>query len=53
MIIVPLVAGDAQPPADTILQYDAELGRCYAASYSDRAKSKKRKAAWIVTGVNS
>ena len=32
-IIAPLVAGDSQPPADTILQYDAELGRCYAASY--------------------
>ena len=50
-IIAPLVAGDAQPPADTILQYDAELGRCYAASYSDRAKGKKRKAAWIGSGV--
>ena len=50
-IIAPLVAGDAQPPADTILQYDAELGRCYAAGYSDRAKGKKRKAAWIGSGV--
>ena len=36
---------------DTILQYDAERGRCYAAGYSDRAKGKKRKAAWIGTGV--
>ena len=50
-IIAPLIAGDAQPPADTILQYDAEVGRCYAASYSDRAKAKKRKAAWIGSGV--
>ena len=50
-IIAPLVAGDSQPPADTILQYDAELGRCYAASYRDRAKGKKRKAAWIGSGV--
>ena len=50
-IIAPLIAGDSQPPADTILQYDAERGRCYAAGYSDRAKGKKRKAAWIGTGV--
>ena len=50
-IIAPLVAGDSQPPADTILQYDAERGRCYAAGYSDRAKGKKRKAAWIGSAV--
>ena len=50
-VIAPLVVSDSQPPADTILQYDAELGRCYAASYSDRAKRKKRKAAWIGSGV--
>lgn len=48
-IIMPIVAhvSTPQPPADTVLQYSGDDARCYAASYSDAAASKRKKGAWI------
>ena len=48
-IIMPIVAhvSTPQPPADTVLQYSGDDARCYAASYSDAASSKRKQGAWI------
>ena len=48
-VIMPIVAhvSTPQPPADTVLQYSGDEARCYAASYSDAAASKRKRGAWI------
>lgn len=48
-VIMPIVAhvSTPQPPADTVLQFSGDDARCYSASYSDAAASKRKKGAWI------
>lgn len=48
-VIMPIVAhvSTPQPPADTVLQYSGDDARCYAASYSDAAATKRKQGAWI------
>ena len=51
---MPVVAHTStpQPPADAVLQYDADDARCYAAGYSDTAGSNRKRGAWIGSGVS-
>ena len=52
-VIMPIVAhvSTPQPPADTVLQYQGDDARCYAASYSSAAASKRKQGAWIGSGT--
>ena len=53
-IIIPIVAhaSTPQPPADAVLQYNPDDARCYSAGYSDAAGSKRKRGAWIGSGVS-
>lgn len=48
-IIMPVLAHiiTPQPPADALLAYSVDDARCYAASYSETAKRKRKTSAWI------
>ena len=52
-VLMPILAHvmTPTPPADTALQFTGEDARCYSAGYTSRASAKRRRSAWIGSGI--